>query len=119
MELSIISGVVTGLNIYILNSIIITSIEFIIKQIKTILVAYRSYLNSLRLHQLSIKEKKTNQELSDLKQEREIEYNKINNLIALDYMIGQTAREIKTRNIKKQISNVSNGSNGKEYSYAS
>jgi len=118
MELSIISGAVTGLNVYILNSIIITSIKFIIKQAKTVLIAYRSYLNSFRLHRLLIKENKTNQQLIDLNKEREIEYNKINNLVALDYMIGQTAREIKTRNLKKKISSVSNGSNGKEYIYA-
>ena len=114
--LSVITGLVTGLNIYILNSTIITSIQYFIKHMKSIIITVRTYFNDVRLRYWTMKEKKANQRLDTLDNDRKIAFNKMNNLIELDYMIGETAREIKGKTTKN---NILYRPNKKEYTYAS
>ena len=116
IALSMLSGLITGLNIYILNSSIIKSFQFLFKQIKAMIIACRAFINACLFRFWTIKEKEINQKLDMLTKEMEIAYNKNKSLIELEFIIGETAREIKGI---KSNGHLLQRSNEKKYTYAS
>lgn len=114
--LSMLSGLITGLNIYILNSSIIKSFQFLFKQTKAMITACRAFIYACLFRFWTIKEKETNQRLEVLTMQMEIAYNKNKSLVELEYLIGETAREIKGI---KSNGHLLQRSNEKKYTYAS
>lgn len=100
---SLMAGLVTGVNIYILNSTIIDSSHYLINEAKKVFIIAKKFIHGCLFRFWKGKNNTANQSLTILQREIEIETYKITNIIELENVLGRTAREAKTMKAEKSI----------------